>query len=122
MPLVLRRSRWEWPDYTPTQEFPSPLCRPRPDSLRNAEIQSIDTMTVIAAECQARAIVFVRLSEVVGRPMKEPRHAGHDQLPHVRRFGLLVGFSKIAVDGIAHLRVHRSAIQLPSSIPQVGLR
>src|SRR6202041_1063794 len=91
----------------------APLMRPirslhgRPESGA-----SMHQVTVIAAERVARAIVRVRPCEVVRRPAKQPRHAGHDQLAHVRGPCLLVGLAQVAVDRVSHLSVHRSAVLL----------
>ena len=54
--------------------------------------------------------------------MEQPRHAGHDDFAHVGGLRLLVGFGEVAVDGVAHLRVHRSAVLLPAAVLDVGLR
>ena len=50
--------------------------------------------------------------------MEEPGHAGHDDLAHVSRLGLLVGLGDVAVDRVAHLR---SPSRLGLSLPPASL-
>ena len=63
--------------------------------------------------------------------MHQLRHAGHDDLAHVRGDRLLVFFGEISVDGVSHLRIEpqtarardpRAAARAPGSARTPGIR
>ena len=78
-------------------------------------------MAVITPDRGARAVVSIRLREVVGRAMHQLRHAGHDDLAHVRGDRLFVFFGEISIDGISHLRIEPRPRALEPGEPQLRL-
>src|SRR5258708_3390551 len=82
-------------------------------------------MTVVAPESVPRAVVVVRLGEIIGRPVEQPRHPRDDDLAHVGGARLLFRVRDVTVNRIPHLRVEAAGagvVDFPASLAQVDPR
>ncbi|HEV3058151.1 MAG TPA: penicillin acylase family protein [Vicinamibacterales bacterium] len=113
LPARVQRSRGE------RQRRIHPDARP---ALATLTDQLPDHMAVIAAERVPGSVVLVATREIVGRTLEQRRHARHDDLAHVRGLGGLLRFRCVAVDGVAHLRVHARGVDFEPAVSDVRLR